>query len=132
MAYLGNRGESSLEPWLCTIARNRCLTRLDTAKRNKATPGEDGTLEIPDTGPGPDDRLHGEQLRVAAPKPLNADVCCAKRRRSDLNTQPARFIQQHCDVSRCHHGFLIDFVPIGDFDVSTNSPRRFVTATGSK
>src|SRR5262245_61497632 len=64
------RGESSLETWLCTIARNRCLTRLDSAKRSKASRDEDAILEIPDAGPGPDDRLHGEQLRVAMEKAI--------------------------------------------------------------
>src|SRR5215510_2435470 len=63
------RGESSFETWLCTIARNRCLTRLESAKRDKEAHDEDW-IEVPDPAPGPGERLEAEELRVAMEKAI--------------------------------------------------------------
>jgi RNA polymerase sigma-70 factor, ECF subfamily len=61
----GFRGESSLDTWLCTIARNRCLSRIEALKR-KGDMGDDSwILEIPDDAPGPDQRLVSHNLRNA-------------------------------------------------------------------
>ena len=63
------RGESSLETWLCSIARNRCLTHLEKAKRNKETHDEDW-IKVPDPTPGPGERLEADERRVAMEKAI--------------------------------------------------------------
>lgn len=59
------RGEASLDTWLCSIARNRCLTRLEAAKRVGNTEDDAWILKLADDAPGPYERAASNELRSA-------------------------------------------------------------------
>src|SRR5262249_15817607 len=58
----------------------------------------------------------GQESRVASAHPLNADAGRAQRGRCRLHPQASSFVQQHDDVSRRHHGLLLDPFPIHHLD----------------
>ena len=58
----------------------------------------------------------GDELRVAAAEPLNADVGRAERGRGGLHAQARCFTEKHGDAARRHQRLLLDLFAIDHFD----------------
>ncbi len=120
---LGNEVDDPAERRTAVKCRGRTLDHLDLRKvaRQHLQQAEAAHL------PAIERQAIGEQLGVAALKPLHPDVRRAERRAGDLHPHPTDLAHQHRDRTGAHESLFLDLLACDHLD-----PERFVLKAAAK